>query len=850
MPIAPFEITLPEGTRHRLSIDNDFVDGHPPNRARYARTKAARLDGITTPVVAKIYYFTEEFGQRARREFDHEKAAFDSLGDSLLPHVVQYFGSASSHHWGVVVIERLGRTPWSWSLEHPDDVPLLTQVLLRDGLAAVLELDAHHVNHRDAHAGNFLLPLDCQELTEQTTIQMVDLGRARTDEAVGGLESMNTLGGMWYLDPPELMLRQRAHAGLGDDVFAVAVTAYTVASPGSLLPWTLNGERLPRSQTPNDEKARSLVFDPDFAVLDILPPQARSALEKILSTGVAERNSDVPGREAKVRAKLAGPLLGELGGNWGLDSAELKVRSDHHDGLTTQLMIAGQDTPQLPVPPTKQLTSTKPLKVARPVPSKSPQGLDQLRAELRQEGIDYLATISDLTRPTPTTSARTRGALVRLRSIQIPRQLLPITIGAAAMLGWAWLVQWLLPRLFWRNLTMQAWTLGQLSGSQWLVLVVGYLGAPMVLAAIGGVFKRPGRWALGWLIGVIVLALAQAGLASVAVRRPAPCAENAAAGSQLLCVDAVIPGWQIAASSDNPNKLTLTSSEMGCLGGVIIAGQHPRVLSRPSEWRAPQVVNPANPDETVQPQIVTRNGREVRHTYGPNTWVKFTAEPVVGREGIAVHSYAVVSGLQLSNLPLSYRGQRGVGSTQTWATFFLNGCPSDGLDAAEGQITDVLRAVKTNDPGRIAPPEVHLDPAQASSLGATADLLTVPVGTRIVPDWQDEATTAFPAYDGAVVFAWVRLDRPMVSTGNDPAMRAMVGLYPANTHQRGDVFQQTSWHVAANDPTLFLGVFGTSPESPQWEVAVKVNGRNGQLDPGLIRELLDGIRVGDYKEPL
>ncbi|QJU56252.1 hypothetical protein SCB71_21145 (plasmid) [Herbiconiux sp. KACC 21604] len=174
---------------------------------------------------------------------ERERRAYQLLDERVprRPHIAHCYAvirwtavlaGANSEPVTIFVLENLGPTIYELSRHRQLSVQL-AGLLLRDGLAAVLELDEAGISSRDPHPKNFLLA-DPSATAESDlalqTVKLVDLGHAYIP-GDGSIVTGGMLQALPAVQPPHVLAGQLPRR-LVDDAFGVAMSAFSVVADG------------------------------------------------------------------------------------------------------------------------------------------------------------------------------------------------------------------------------------------------------------------------------------------------------------------------------------------------------------------------------------------------------------------------------------------------------------------------------------------------------------------------------------------------------------------------------------------------------------------------------------------
>jgi len=202
-----------------------------------------RQSGATRPVFVKIVRDLYTLGSSAPLAL-REKIAYTNLATvGSSPHIALChailawqtdFADEQNSPVTIFVLERLGLTARELA-QDPSHRPALAGLVLRDGLAAVLELAGASVSSRDPHPDNLLLadPFATSNADlHQQTLKLVDLGHAYLPDNTQ-ISTDGTLLGLPDVQPPHVLRGATPH-GVLDDAFGIAMSAYAVATGGKI----------------------------------------------------------------------------------------------------------------------------------------------------------------------------------------------------------------------------------------------------------------------------------------------------------------------------------------------------------------------------------------------------------------------------------------------------------------------------------------------------------------------------------------------------------------------------------------------------------------------------------------
>ncbi|MDN4489687.1 hypothetical protein QQX13_02460 [Demequina sp. SYSU T00068] len=117
----------------------------------------------------------------------------------------------------------------------------LAAIVLRDGLQAILQAERVDISSRDCHPDNLLLPRDLVR-GRRATVTLVDFDHAWV--ASGAAETDGMTHGLDLVTPLDVLRGERP-CGLPDEAYAVAVSAFVIATGGVETPLVYEGSGEP-----------------------------------------------------------------------------------------------------------------------------------------------------------------------------------------------------------------------------------------------------------------------------------------------------------------------------------------------------------------------------------------------------------------------------------------------------------------------------------------------------------------------------------------------------------------------------------------------------------------------------
>ena len=218
------------------------IIGHSQIAIVYAGTLTYRSDSRESKVAIKVLdkrAQDEDLDKGLRRGVAEREirayTMFDKNDGPPLQHLSRRITDQTNDTRMELVLERYGSSAWELSEEFgaSGQRELMVVDFILSASAAMAELASLYIASRDAHPKNFVLRNDPQSAAEPYDFVAIDFGHSNV-----GTETNNTLRGMDAIQHPRLIKpgSQEKHAGLRDDLFAVGVSAWILATGGQT-PW-------------------------------------------------------------------------------------------------------------------------------------------------------------------------------------------------------------------------------------------------------------------------------------------------------------------------------------------------------------------------------------------------------------------------------------------------------------------------------------------------------------------------------------------------------------------------------------------------------------------------------------
>ncbi|KTS13745.1 hypothetical protein [Microbacterium testaceum] len=662
--------------------------------------------------------------------------------------VVRCFGmypapDGSGHYF---LLERHGQSTWSRMREKPDQRAALARGILRDGLTAVRALAEAGLASRDAHPANLLLGRD--DVDGQGPLTLIDFGHAYATRN-HAVATANTLAGWAWVQPAALNDKEDwgKHAGLADDAFSIAMSAFIVATGGKTA-WfieTDGGRMLVNCQEHKHARNHWRLGDVDKLVTTLVDEGCdRSTAELVAlilhaNADLREANADAVRTEVSDWIARVGPTI--------IVPRTFHPTDDNPVRVENTPRLQPQDTPQEEVERAREWLAARNVNgIAEPKdflpfapwsPPSEPQGrviVRRLAFAARRTGAALL-----------TAGAFILGAIVLalkglvnlLRAMFHSPWRTLAALALVAIVGFVVIYAW--SQWWYRPFFVRPWTWETYSPWQllivWAATAIGLVGALLIVvlgrAHVGALF-------LQGLVLVVVMTLVGAG-SSWLTAVNASTSGGTCADGLAVCLDEQLPaGWELqpqaladgAGLSQGAITYDLVSVREDCLTAQVSATQSvsPATAQREIPW--------ADGSRTASEDAAGTAPLRFSPA-GTTVWQRYSWSDESDERYDRARAYDLVGGRPFGGQDQSgvARAVLGLGLTQVRVTVRESACPADFATTADQLGQSLLAAVHPIDAAVADPRLIQQHTLNGPAAGVDPSDLSIPVSADLTPEW-------------------------------------------------------------------------------------------------------------------